>query len=284
MNSNWTDSAGVAYSAQNDYNWAFANASARYNVSTWILKAIAANESSFSPYASNELKAVGLSGMTGNGVSFVLENINKEDDYFNGQIENIYNWLTAPTRYPNIGEYQRKVDQGETYIQWYRRVLGEGKVKETADGKCPDLNVDTSDEALACNLAWQTRSKFIEMIDGRDANYPPVELPPSDVLNQEVLDNLTISAAHLSVAQQETKRKTTVEQWDNITEKDRLLLTLSVYNTGGDSQMMGIIEEVVSQGGKPEWAVIRPLMLDAGLLGTVTYAEEILAHAEQGGN
>lgn len=72
--------------------------------------------------------------------------------------------------------------------------------------------------------------------------------------------------------------------WSRLSEENRVLLTLAVYNTGESSEVLKIIEEVVSQGGKPEWAVIKPLMQDAGLSGTVTYAEGILDHARQGGH
>jgi hypothetical protein len=287
LNSNWTND-GILYAGQNDYNWAFANASDQYDVPTWVLKAIAAHEASFNPSATNGIRAVGLSGMTGNGVSFVIENIDEHDNYFTGQIGDIYNWLTAPTMYPRTLSSDLALKDGETYIHWYARVLQEGKAKEKEDGTCPDLNVDASDEALACNLAWQTRSKFIEKIDGRDSNIPALELPPGDTLNAEIQDNVTISAAHFSMAQQRvflTVKNNAGEQvWSRLSEKDRVLLTLAVYNTGESSKTLEIIEQAINQGSKPEWTVIKPLMLEAGLLGTVTYAEDIFTHAEQGGN
>ncbi|MDI6769392.1 MAG: hypothetical protein QMD04_06925 [Anaerolineales bacterium] len=60
--------------------------------------------------------------------------------------------------------------------------------------------------------------------------------------------------------------------------------TVSGYHDGGAQGVKDAISLVVSQGKSPTWEAIRTILIEVGLQGTVDYAEDILAHAQQGGN
>lgn len=174
------------------------------------------------------------------------------------------NFPNMPTEY--------KLQPGETYIQWYVRL--QNLSQSLSDGSCVND---------ACTLSFNSRSYIIGTIDGMGSSYPLVPLEEGDDLNLELVNNLTFSAAHLSVAQNEVSTIAN-NQWNNISAEDQILLTLAVYNAGANDIVLSTITTVVNQGATPDWAVIRPVLINSGLQGTVDYAENILRHAQQGGN
>ena len=142
----------------------------------------------------------------------------------NHKIHNAYDWLMTIYFIPT--DYQKK--PAESYIEWYRRVKNEAN--PLSDGTCVETDVP-------CLLTRNTRSQIIGVIDGRDTNYPPLPLSPGDTLNSELLDNLKFSAAHLNADQQIVMKKTG-NQWNNLLAEERLLLTLAVYNAGGNQGVL----------------------------------------------